>query len=80
MVQPIVYACTKCSKPTDRDLLTVKKVNYHEMGAGGRTIRSRVVGWLCPSCVAGDDEWNMPKFRQPERLPFDQPVGTLIDD
>lgn len=56
------YKCTRCGKDCQRDLLTVKKAVFLEMGMGGRTIRSRVVGWLCPSCTANDSDWNQEKF------------------
>lgn len=61
------YICTRCGtapksdtqpQATARDLLTVKKVLFVEMGAGGRSIKSRVIDWLCPSCVAADSDWN----------------------
>lgn len=59
------YKCTRCGKPTERSLLTVKKVVFLEMGLGGRTIRSRVVDWLCPHDIALDDDWNREKFLSP---------------
>lgn len=60
--QPI-YECTNCGTATKRDLLTAKKVSFLEMGVGGRTIRSRVTGWLCPSCVKKDEDYNREPFR-----------------
>lgn len=60
------YVCGKCGNSTPRDLLTVKKVLFVEMGAGGKTIRARVDGWLCPPCVKDDTHWNLPSHRQPE--------------
>ena len=59
------YACSECGAHCSRDLLTVKKVSFLEMGEGARTIRSRVVAWLCPSCVAADHEFNLEKFKAP---------------
>lgn len=59
------YDCTKCGAPVGRELLTVKKVSFLEMGEGGKTLRSRVVGWLCPRCVAMDHEYNLEKFKAP---------------
>lgn len=63
------YRCTRCGTipvhrdgpevAEPRDLLTVKKILFVEMGAGGRSLRSRVADWLCPACVAGDPDWNM---------------------
>lgn len=62
------YKCTQCGKPTERDLLTVKKVVFLEMGLGGRTIRSRVVAWLCPYDIKQDDDWNREKFLAPAQV------------
>lgn len=59
---PKEYVCSNCNKPSDRNLLTVKKVLFLEMGVGARTIRSRVVGWLCPPCVATDSQYNAPSY------------------
>lgn len=64
------YVCNGCGNPTSRDLLTVKKVLFVEMGAGGRTIRSRVDKWLCPPCVKADPAWNLPAHRMPEERPM----------
>lgn len=65
------YKCSnlECGKPTTRDDLTVRKVTFLEMGAGGKTIRSRVSGWLCPSCVVKDDDWNREAFSAPGNQP-----------
>ena len=70
------YICTHCGNPTQRDLLTVKKIVFLEMGLGGRTVRSRVNGWLCPSCVAGDSEWNREPFVRPAPLKKNRQVIT----
>lgn len=58
------YVCTnpQCGKITPREDLTVRKITFLEMGAGGKTIRSRVTGWLCPRCVVSDLDWNRPPF------------------
>jgi len=61
-----VYRCSECGwggRPEDRELLTVKKVYFNEMGMGGRTLKSRVVGWLCPDCVTKDTDFNRPAFQ-----------------
>lgn len=59
------YVCTDCGKPTPRDLLTVRKAVFLEMGLGGRTVRSRVTGWLCPVCTSGDTDFNREPFKPP---------------
>lgn len=65
MAQDHEYLCNGCGKPTRRSLLTVKKVLFTEMGAGAKTDRARVVGWLCPACVKKDPAWNLPPYIQP---------------
>jgi hypothetical protein len=64
----VEYGCTKCGTPTERSKLMVKKAVFLEMGEGARTFKSRVINWLCPSCVAKDDDWNRPKFQPPRPL------------
>lgn len=60
------YACTRCgTEVTDRDRLTVKKASFHGMGTKARTIRSRVVAWLCPECLKKDVDWNRPAYTDP---------------
>lgn len=63
------YRCTECGTLTKRDLLTVKKVLFTEMGVGSNTLRSRVVGWLCPACVKADSTWRMPAHQTPKYEP-----------
>lgn len=66
MAPKVEYKCTRCgTEPAangmlPRELLTVKKVLFVEMGAGGRTLKSRVLDWLCPSCVVGDPDYKLP--------------------
>lgn len=69
MAKSQVYVCTKHGGEVPRELLTVKKILFTEMGAGGRTQRARVVAWLCPECVAVDPDFNLPKFKAPGALP-----------
>lgn len=57
------YACTRCSRNVGRHNLTVKKAIFVEMGEGGRTLRSRVTGWLCDLCLKEDAQYSLPKFR-----------------
>lgn len=59
------YACTRCGKMKHRDVLTVKRVMFTTMGEGSRTIRSRVMEWLCNDCVQSDKEWNLPPWKSP---------------
>lgn len=76
------YKCTRCgAKPGGgteneaRELLTVKKVAFLEMGIGGRTHKSRVVDWLCPKCVLDDPDWQREAFVAPGNRPGEQVHG-----
>lgn len=71
------YGCTRCGADTVRNLLTVKKAVFLEMGEGGRTLRSRVTDWLCPECVAKDADWNRPKFAPPRTI---KPINKVVID
>lgn len=54
----IEYKCTTCGMDCRRERLVVKRVLYQTMGEGGKTLRSRTVGWLCPNCRLADPDWN----------------------
>lgn len=58
--------CTRCGNDTCKNLLTVKKTSFLEEGLGGRTLRSRVVDHLCPTCVASDPDWNKQPYSKPK--------------
>lgn len=80
----VEYGCTQCGAPTQREKLMVKKAVFLEMGEGGRTFKSRVVGWFCPKCVAADLDWQRPKFTAPRPMPAGEapppiPAGGLLD-
>jgi hypothetical protein len=51
------YKCTECDAITPREELTVKRVVFRQMGEFGRTLKGRVVGWLCPDCRDKDAVW-----------------------
>lgn len=65
MSHKISYKCSRCHTHTSRELLTVKKVSFVEMGAGGRTLKCRVTAWLCPKCTAEDAVWQQEPFKAP---------------
>lgn len=71
------YSCTKCGNYCGRELLTVKKISFVEMGIGGRVLKSRVKHWLCPNCVKKDEDFNLEPFRAPGnvRVPKDTLLG-----
>lgn len=60
------YRCTKCGIHCGRQNLTVKKAVFLEMGEGARTVRSRVMDWLCLGCLKEDPEFNKEKFAPKE--------------
>ena len=64
------YKCSVCNKPTGRNLLTVKKVSFLEMGEKPGVIKTRTESWLCPDCCAKDSAFNIPKGHAPGRATF----------
>lgn len=59
------YVCTQCEKPTARELLTVKKVHFLEIGAGARTLKTRTESWLCPTCLVADPVYQLERWDSP---------------
>lgn len=59
------YVCSTCHTPTDRSLLTVKKVHFLEMGERPITFKTRTESWLCPKCLVKDPTWNLEKWDAP---------------
>jgi hypothetical protein len=66
------YVCTSCGKSCQRKDLVVKKALFTEMGEGARTVRARVIHWLCPKCLLEDTDFNREKFapRNENKLAF----------
>lgn len=67
----IDYSCTKCGTRTGRELLTVKKVHFLEIGAGAKTVKTRTEAWLCPRCLVADpiyklERWDAPGMKYEE--------------
>ena len=58
MSNAVEYCCSKCGATPGRANLFVKRVQFTTMGEGARTVRSRVVGWLCGRCVNLDPDYN----------------------
>lgn len=67
------YYCSECGTQTEREMLTVKKAAFFEMGVGGRAVRSRVVGHLCPQCLVKDEDFKRPAFETPGTKPMMRP-------
>lgn len=60
------YVCTECGATPGRQNLYVKRIQFQTMGEGARTIKSRVVGWLCAKCVTEDMDYNREPFAPKE--------------
>lgn len=67
---PSEYRCSRCKRGAEdgvtREVLMVKRVQFMTMGAAPRTLRSRVVEWLCPNCVKADADWQLPAGHTPD--------------
>lgn len=80
------YRCTRCKKKTARDLLTVKKIQFLEMGVKGKTLKTRTADWLCPACIVQDEHWKKEAYDAPglrddtERPSVQSPVLTSAPD
>lgn len=59
------YKCTGCGNEVTREDLTVKHAVFKTPGSGPKVIKSRTVGWLCPSCVNQDADWNIDSHDAP---------------
>lgn len=59
------YTCTRCSASCDKEMLLAKQVRFQEIGRGAITFKSRVVDWLCPTCVANDEDWKRDEYESP---------------
>ena len=58
----IVYKCSRCDCQPGRDALTVKRIQFREMGVGGKVTMTRVVAWLCGACLAIDPDFSIPAY------------------
>lgn len=68
----ISHECSNCKRITQRDLLMSKKVMFQELGVKPKIFRSRVIAWLCPTCVAADEDWQRPAYESPGRTSEDK--------
>lgn len=60
------YKCSVCGAVCDRADLACKRVNFQDLGAGSRVIRSRTVSWLCKDkCLELDPDYLRPAFDTP---------------
>lgn len=71
------YRCDTCLEKTERDLLTVKKIQFLGMGAGAKTLKTRVDSWQCPRCIVNDPHWQQAvRSRYAADAPSTSPVLT----
>lgn len=75
----IKYQCTVCKKTVPRDELTAKRISFQTMGMRFKTLRSRVIGWLCKECLEKDETWNMPKRQNAPGMKGTKADGTNAD-
>lgn len=80
MPRQFVYECTKCGTVPDPDpmtaksLLTARIVVFKTIGGYGQTVRSRVTGWLCKSCLEEDSDWQSPEKQLLKKVAADAKV------
>lgn len=60
--------CSKCGQKFPRELLTVKRVTFHEFGKNGRMIKSRTSAWLCPKHRDEDPDWIAEPYEQQRKV------------
>lgn len=73
----ITYKCSRCDKASGRDALIVKRVQFREMGAGGKVRMTRVTAWLCESCLDADPDHAIPAY---ESAPGTDAKRTVVAD
>lgn len=71
----IKYQCTVCKRTVPREQLTAKRISFQTMGERFKTLRSRVIGWLCEDCREKDSIWNLPKRQSAPGM-----KGTKLDE
>ena len=57
--------CSGCGKLCSPELLTIKRATFSARTASSKIIRSRVMAWLCESCLAIDPDWNRRAYSSP---------------
>lgn len=67
----IKYKCSVCGAEKKREPgkhvegLTIKRVQFAQIGYKGRLLRSRTIGWLCDPCRESDEDWNRTRLDTP---------------
>jgi hypothetical protein len=50
--------CSGCGNITSPELLTIKRATFSPRLKSTKTVRSRVVAWLCEGCLDKDEDYN----------------------
>lgn len=60
------WPCSVCGDDTrPRDQMVAKRVQFTTLGAGFKTLKSRTVEYLCPTCREADEVWLSPPYSGP---------------
>lgn len=57
------YKCADCGRSFPRDRLRVKRAVFQTMGAQAKTLRSRVIKWVCVKCMENDVDYSREKYQ-----------------
>jgi hypothetical protein len=57
-----VRACSTCASTCLAADLVVKRADFRRPGVGGRMLRTRVLGYLCPDCIERDNDYALPRL------------------
>lgn len=62
----IIYECSgpdhEGERTVQRDNLRAKRVQFLKLGRNGRVIHSRVIAFLCLSCIEKDPDYQRPRL------------------
>lgn len=67
--------CDRCFELYPSTDMMTKKVMFKDPGRNGKVHRSRVVAWLCRSCLDRDPDWLREPRRGVNRNSFDTKVA-----
>lgn len=79
----IEYKCARCGRLVGKENLVVRRVQFREMGQGGKVLRTRTGEWLCrvaqqdgsPSCLEQDPAWTQERFTESPGMQDVRSVG-----
>lgn len=57
--------CSNCDNKTSPELLAIKRVQFLDRTNNKKILKSRVVAWLCESCLNKDEDWNREAYSSP---------------